>query len=241
MDAREAATKSADAIGNLPAGFMMDGATYARGNGLGFDGVDFYVAGRGGALGDVRGEVVAATFVFFNPATICEAWERAGKVMGRLEATSAFMGCGAAWAESHLADGIDYERLAELCGLVIRAASPAGVALFAAWSALDEPQAPKALALHRLNVLRELRGGLHGASVIGAGLDPRVAVMIRSPQMTALFGWEEPHPDPKPHQAAWDEAEAATDLAMSRAFGVLSSDERSELVDLAVAAKRAAA
>ena len=34
---------------------MTDPATYAYGAELGFEGMDFYVAGRGGALGDVPG------------------------------------------------------------------------------------------------------------------------------------------------------------------------------------------
>lgn len=239
MDATETARRSADAIANLPAGFMMDGATYAHGSELGFDGVDFYIAGRGGALGDVSGQVVAATFLFFNPAHICDGWDRSGKVMCRREAALEFAGCGARWAESHLADGIDYVRLAELCKRVIDSASPAGVALFAAWSQVEEPDSPKALALQRLNVLRELRGGLHGAAVLGAGLDPRAAVMVRSPQMASLFGWHEPHPDPELHRAAWDQAEAATDVAIGRAFSALDANERAELVELATEAKAA--
>ncbi len=240
MDSTDAARRSADAIVNLPAGFMLDGATYKRGGELGFDGADFYVAGRAGVLGDTCGRVVAAAFVFFNPVTICEAWERTEKVMGRMEAAEAFARCGAAWAREHLADGPDYARLADLCGRVIASSSPAGVPLFAAWSEVTEPEGDKELALHRLNILRELRGGLHGASVIAAGLDPRTAGMVRTPYMAALFGWSEPHPDPEPHRETWERAEAATDLAMGRALSALAEQERHELVDLAAAAKSAA-
>jgi hypothetical protein len=240
MDPKETAQKSAEAIVGLPAGFMMDGATYERGGELGFDGLDFYVAGRGGALGDVCSAVVAAAFVFFNPVMIGEAWDRTEKVMGRVEAANAFVDCEAAWAESHLADQVDYARLAELCGRVIGSASPAGLPLFAAWSDMDEPSGDKALALHRLNLLRELRGGLHGAAVIAAGLDPRAAVMVRTPFMAQLFGWTEPNPDPEPHRRAWEQAEAATDVAMGRALEVLSPEECSELVKLAASAKSGA-
>ena len=48
---------------------MTDPATYAYGAELGFEGMDFYVAGRGGALGDVPADVVAAAFVFFAPTS----------------------------------------------------------------------------------------------------------------------------------------------------------------------------
>lgn len=237
MDAKEAAQASEEAILGLPTGFMMDGATYKRGAELGFDGLDFYFAGRGGPLGDVRGAVVAAAFVFFCPELVCEAWERAGKVMGRLEAAKEFVSCEAAWADSHMGDGVDYARLGELCGRVIRSASPACVPLFAAWAQLEEPSSEKALALHRLNVLRELRGGLHGAAVLATGLEPRAALMVRTPFMAQLFGWEEPNPDPEAHRAAWGRAQEATDVAVSRVLEVLSPQELSEFVDLAVAAK----
>ena len=77
MNAEEAAHAHADAVSYLPAGFMLDGATYKQGGELGFDGVDFYFAGRGGALGDVDGMVVAAAFVFFNPDAVVTSWDRA--------------------------------------------------------------------------------------------------------------------------------------------------------------------
>jgi hypothetical protein len=44
--------------------FMSDGETYKRGAELGFAGIDFYFAGRGGVLGDVSNDVVASSFVF---------------------------------------------------------------------------------------------------------------------------------------------------------------------------------
>ncbi len=237
MEATTAARESAEAIGMLPAGFMLDGATYERGASLGFEGADFYVAGRGGAMGDIDGKVVAAAFVFFNPVLVCEAWERTAKVMSRKDAAMEFAKCGASWAETHMGEGAtDYKRLAELAGRVARGASPAGLALFAAWSEVDEPSEPRQVALHRLNVLREMRGGLHGAAIVAAGIDPRVALMVRTPFMASLFGWSEPHPDPEPHRATWEEAEAATDRAMGVRLSVLDEGERSEFVELANAA-----
>jgi hypothetical protein len=240
MDLIEAAEKTGPVISSLPAGFMLDGATYERGGKLGFDGVDFYVAGRGGALGEVEGSVVAAAFVFFHPGTIVERWERARLVMAPGEAATAFGQCLDEWASDHLADGIDYRRLAELEGKLIRAASVAGAPMFAAWAGRPEPDNPKGLALHRMNVLREWRNGLHGAAVVASGMEPLEAVMVRSPGMAGLFGWPEPHPDPKAHEATWAEAEAATNRTAGRAYGALSDEERSELVALALAAKNGA-
>jgi hypothetical protein len=240
MDPIEAARLTAPVIVSLPAGFMMDGATYERGTELGFDGVDFYVTGRGGALGDVDGAVVAAAFVFFNPASVIERWDRGRAVMPPIEATHAFASCLDAWSAAHLGDSLDYARLAELEEKLIAAASPAGAPLAAAWAALPEPKEPKALALHRMNVLREWRGAIHGAAVVASDLEPLHAVIVRSPAMAGLFGWPEPYPEPEPHRAEWKKAEAATDRTAARAFATLSDPERTELVELLLAAQAAA-
>ena len=232
MTPEQTAAASAASIGALGSHFMLDMATYATGGELGFEGMSFYFAGRGGALGDVDGDVVAAAFVFFNPVTVAEAWDAAAGVMGRRDAAEAFAGCAHRWAESHLPASLDAAALAQLAGKVIEAASPAGAPLFAAWRAMPEPEGDVALALHRMNVLRELRGGLHGCSVLAAGIAPQVAVEVRTPYMCQLFGWPEPG-DASAHQGAWDAAEAATDRAMAAAFAALDESERARFVALA--------
>ncbi|HUY23120.1 MAG TPA: hypothetical protein VMV22_12365 [Acidimicrobiales bacterium] len=240
MNAEEAARATTDAVVYLPAGFMLDGATYARGAELGFDGIDFYTAGRGGALGDVHGSVVAAAFVFFNPTSVVEAWDRTAPVMARGEAAGEFAGCLRTWAQAHLADEVDYARLAALTARVLDAASPSAAPLFAAWRVLPEPAEPKALALHRLNVLRELRGAIHGAAIVASGLQPLEAVLVKTPFMAGLFGWPEPYPDVDERRAQWEQAEHSTDRVLARAYGALDESERSELVDLMVTAHKGA-
>lgn len=240
MDPVTAARETANVIGPLPAGFMLDTETYVRGAELGFEGTDFYVAGRGGALGDVVGKVVAAAFVFFNPSMIVDAWDRGRKVMEPDQSAAAFGGCLRTWAEEHLPDGVDYGRLAHLSGMIIEASSPAGAPLFAAWSSQEEPEAPKALALHRLNVLRELRGALHGAAVLSAGLTPLQAVLVHTPFMAPIFGWPEPYPDVSALREDRQRAETATDVSISIGFAALTESERAEFSELAHVAKAGA-
>ena len=74
MTPEQAAHELREAIVRVPGGFMTDAATYARGAELGFDGLDFYAAGRGGALGDVHADVVVAALVFFAPGLVHESW-----------------------------------------------------------------------------------------------------------------------------------------------------------------------
>lgn len=234
MHALEAATASGDAINGLGTKFMLDLETYVYGATLGFDGADFYLSGRGGALGDVPAGVVAAAFVFWNPDFIAAGWERTAGVMPRRQAADEFAGVCHRWAEEHVGDDVEVVRLAELAGRLADHASPAGAPLFAGWRALDEPgpDRPKALALHRLNGLRELRGAMHGAAVVAQGLSPHAAVARRTPYMLPVFGWEEPHPDKDEVRGLWAEAQAATERAVASAYEGLTPSERAEFVEL---------
>lgn len=232
MNTAEFAEALKPAVSALPSNFMLDGATYAKGAELGFEGMDFYVGGRGGVLGDVPADVVTATFVYFEPDGIRDGWDRSGTVMARERAAAEFATCAHEWARAHLADGPDYRRAADLLDRVVQGASPAGAPLFAAWRSLDEPADDKALVLHRLNALRELRGGLHAGAILAAGFQPLEAVMLSTPYMAAIFGWPEPHPDSSVMQIAWDGAEESTNVAFGRALEVLDEAERAELLAL---------
>jgi hypothetical protein len=232
VNTAELAAALKPAVATLPSNFMLDGATYAKGAELGFEGMDFYVAGRGGVLGDVTADVVTATFVYFEPNGVRDAWDRSGTVMARELSAAEFAKCCHEWARAHLGDGPDYRRAADLLERVVQEASPAGAPLFAAWRGLDEPTDDKALVAHLLNGLRELRGGLHAGAILAAGFHPLEAVMISSPFMAGIFGWPEPHPDSSVLQIAWDNAEESTNVAFARALEVLSEDERTELLSL---------
>jgi hypothetical protein len=227
-----AASDSASAISGLASGFMLDGATFAKGATLGFNGIDFYAAGRGGVLGDVDADVVAAGFVFFNPAVVRAAWEASAPVMSRAESAVAFASCCHDWADAHLSDDLDAGRLAELAGRVAAAATPAGAPVFAGWRALPVPDAPKQAALHQCNALRELRMARHGSAVLAAGISPADAVRHRSPQMAGIFGWEGEVDDPEAVKAGWDGAEEATNRRFGLDLDALSDGEQAELVAL---------
>jgi hypothetical protein len=232
MTPEQAAHELREAVVRIPGGFMTDAATYARGGKLGFEGLDFYLAGRAGVLGDVHADVVVAALVFFAPQVVHEAWARSAAVMARGDAAREWAAVGHAWAIAHLPDEVDWQTVAALLGRVVHSAPVAGAPLFAGWRALDEPDVVKALALHRLNALRELRGALHGAAVLTVGLTPVEAVVVRTPSMLHAFGWSEPYPEPKPLHDRWGLAEARTDRMFGRSLAVLDDEERAELVEL---------
>jgi hypothetical protein len=104
--------------------------------------------------------------------------------------------------------------------------------VFAGWRRLPVPEEAKARALHQMNALRELRMAMHGAAVLSHGVPPVQALMVRTPYMAGLFGWDEPHPDPEPARAAWEQAEAATNRSFGVHFAVLDDASRKDFVRL---------
>lgn len=233
MEPLDAAIASGDAINGLGTHFMMDMGTYAYGAELGFEGIDFYLAGRGGALGDVPAGVVTAALIFFEPSYVADSWARSAPVLPRLQAAQEFAGVAHRWAAEHVPDGFAAARLAELAGRLGDAAPVAGAPLFAGWRALPEPTDPKALAIHRVNALRELRGALHGAALLAHGVSPHAAVARRTPYMLGIFGWQEPHPPKDEVREPWAEAQTATEAAVAPIFEALTPDERAEFTELA--------
>lgn len=232
MTPEETATATAEATSAIGSRFMLDPATYARGAELGFSGMDFYVTGRGGVLGDVDADEVTAAFVWFEPGTVRSLWEQGTKVLPPERAAEEFAACAHRWAGAHVPDDVDAARLAELAGAVVTAADGGAAPLFEGWRRLPTPSEPKALAVHHLNALRELRGGLHGAAMLETGLTALEAMLVKTPYMAAMFGWGEPHPDVTACAERWERGEAATDRAMAKAFVPLSEAERAELAGL---------
>lgn len=238
----ETAKAIAKPIGDLGGAFMLDGATYARGAELGFSGIDFYVLGRGGVLGDTTPDVVSSAFFFWNPEQVRTQWELARKVMDPAKAALEWADLCHSYGDAHLPDLGPLDRFSELAAKVCDAASPAGAALFAGWRSLPVPDAdrPKARAQHYLNALRELRGGLHGGAVLAMGLTPAEAVALHSPMMAPVFGWDvDTIPIDDSTKGEWKIAEVGTDLAMARVLHALSADECAEFEALVLALHKA--
>jgi hypothetical protein len=234
MDPIAASSASADAINGLGTHFMMDMGTYAYGNELGFDGVDFYVSGRGGALGDVPAGVVTAAFVFWEPGAVAAAWERSAPVMPRRQAAEEFAGVAHRWADEHIPDAFPAARLAELAGRLGDAAPLACAPLFAGWRALPEPErrspegprpAPGERAARAARCAARRRDHRPGRS-------PHAAVARRTPYMLGVFGWQEPHPTVDEVREPWKAAQVATERSVAPIFEALEPAEREELVEL---------
>jgi len=213
---------------------MRDPATVAAGKALGLPGWPYYAIGRGGPLGDVGAEVVAATLAFFPPAFISRAWDRGRTVLSPAEGAAHYAGSMHTWGRTKLAgaEPEQLERLAQLGERVVDGADTAGLPLFAAWRALSRPSDPPARAIHAAMLMREHRGGLHALAVVGAGMAPLEAIVSDQggEAIAEFFGWERPYPNPEPLATRRSAVEAATDSLVLPAFEALDEAEGAQLV-----------
>jgi hypothetical protein len=234
MTAEEAAAAAARPIGSVGGRFMSWVPTFRRGTAAGFPkGWYFYAAGRGGVLGDVDADVVAAAFVYFPADWLRDHWETARTVMEPRQAAAEYAAACHEWGREHLTEVEGLDRLAVLLARVADSADPAGAPLFAGWRALPRPDDAAGAVAQLLMVMREHRGGQHAMTVLAEGLTPVEAVVTGGGAGNAkFFNWPTPLPDPEPLRAAYANAEARTTRLAARAYEVLSPDERRELVDL---------
>lgn len=230
-DAEDAAV-IASAVRRLGRGFMRKyPPSVAAAAGLGLSWDEFYVRGRGGVLGDVSADAVAAALVFFDPGYVARSWagnRRSGDPMFTAEHFAAALHrWGRDVVPADAASG-----LIQLCAPVAEAASSPSL-LFTAWQSWPWPADAQALAAHLVFVLREHRGACHVMALEAHEVDPLRALLATNTAATAArFGWS---PDALPEPESDDvmrSVESLTDQLADEPFGVLSAGERHDLAVL---------
>lgn len=238
MKAEECAARIAPTIGDLGSRFMLHAETMEAGKEAGYpNGFAYYMAGRGGVLGDVDPDVVYSAFMFFNPAIVTKMWNAGVAVAGASSAAASYAESCARWGRARLQGMERAGRLAELLEKVVAAADSAGLSLFAGWRAVPLPADAPARAYHLIHVVRELRGSAHVAAVVAAGLTGLEAVLVGeggSEALAQLHGWPGESPEGRGHlRPRWERAEKDTSEHMERLLErSLDDAERAELVAL---------
>jgi hypothetical protein len=131
-----------------------------------------YFTSRGSILGQVPGQVVAATFGVFNPEVVVPAVASGWTLTDAVTINRARTEGAVAQLRRILGDrpeGLD--RVNELLTRAVEPLRPEGRSLFAGLLALGIPDDPLAAMWRRGDLLREYRGDSHIASWIAAGLD----------------------------------------------------------------------
>jgi hypothetical protein len=244
MNALETAKALASPVGYLGGIWLADPATYGYGDKIGVKGRAFYFLGRGGAMGDVSGEVVASAMAFFPPHEPRDFWNEGRALMEAAHAVEALSTCLWDWGRRRLASAPDLERTIELLARVVDGVDAPGLPLFVGWRGAPRPGDAPALAAHLLHVLRELRGGSHAIAILASGISPIEAAVVRAELMPKFgtaesMGWANPPECTDELRARRAAAEELTDQLMARPYEILTDSERAELVECVLAVRTA--
>jgi hypothetical protein len=193
----------------------------------------FYVAGRGGALGDdTRPDTGAAAIGVINPDAVRAGWEAARGVGPARVATSRLAEC-ARWGDEYLTKLLEVDCLVALAERVTMAADAVAMPLFAATRSMPAPAGGAgARAAVLAHLMRELRAGALLLAGRSCGLSP-VEMIIAGPdgeEEAIMFGWQPPFPSRTPLMRRFLFAEALADRIAGQAYAVLTVRERVDLV-----------
>lgn len=221
---------------DLLGGTWMGAPVIAVGAELGLSGPypwSFYMVGRGGVLGDVDADEVAAAMVFPSPELVRASWEEGRSLLSPEEAVDRFIGCAYGWAPVAIGSAPGLERTTELLETLARNVDCTGAPLASGWRAVASPSGVPERAVWAINILREQRGGLHALEVQAAGLSPSDAIMAAEGQwMAEMYGWPPPYTDPEVCLERKQPVEAATDRAVAQTYTSLDDDALTELAGL---------
>jgi len=199
------------------------------------NGYAYYVAGRGGVLGDVDADVITSAFGFFEPSLVRKLWEAGVAVEGARASSARYTAACCEFSRSRITGFAGTQRLVELAARVAADVDPTGLALFAGWRAQPQPDDAAGRAILLMHMLRELRGSVHIVAIVAVGLSAFHAVLASGGEAQAKqFGWPEPYPLVAADTKA--AAETLTDNILSGLYAaVLTESEAAELATLAVA------
>lgn len=239
MSGRELAVAVDPALYALGVKYMLDPGTGAIGKATGYPrGFPFYMAGRGGVLGDVDPDVVYATFMFFDKELVTSAWNQGIAVEGPGPASRRYAGAADAWAAANMKSTPELPRFTELAAQIVERVDSAGLTLFAGLRALGMPDGDVQRAYRLTTYLRELRGCVHMHAVRAQGLTALQAMLASShgERMAGLHGYQPPYPDCSHLVAKRERAEELTDELMGDIYeSTLNATERGEFARVVAA------
>ena len=212
--------------------YYFSPSTITVGKSLGLKGMEFYVAGRGGALGDCEGSVVAAAFGYFNPIIINAAWTLAIAKHPARSIGSVHYECAAVVGREKLSALPNLAEFVSAMQKVFDAMDPDGLALFAAFKSLPLVNDLPGRAMQLAASLREYRGSAHLVAVRASGVSGIQAHFIKRPKDMKNFGWSESeYPIVNDEtRARMVAAEKLTDALCIAPYSVLNETERASLV-----------
>ena len=240
MDAVTVARSMRGSIGMLAMAWLMADTTIEKATADGMPaGTGAYAIGRMGVLGDCPPDNVVAAAYFWNPDTMRQAVHDGRAVMAPADGAAIYARICQEWGDDHLAGFDGVLRLGELCEKVVAHASPLGAPTFVGWRDMPLPEPGPGRTFQLCQTMRELRFGRHAVAVQASGMTPLEAILSgpAGEWNAEFFGWPKPYPDVGGLSDEREAIESLTDRLHAPDFETLSDDERSELRELAKAAR----
>lgn len=223
-------------INDIGGRFMLHPDTLAIGTQTGYpNGYAWYVAGRGGVLGDVDADVISAAFAFFNPKTVRKMWQAGIAVEGARSSGSRYAAACATWGRQRLHGIAGCDRFSQLAERVVNSVDVAGLSLFAGWRSEALPSDAEGRAYQLFHVMREWRGSVHIVAVLSSGITPLQALLARDngSAHAKVFGWGEDLSNASHLKDSMVGIELLTDNLMLSAYeAALNATEQAEFVQL---------
>ncbi len=207
--------------------------------GLPADPLGAYAVGRLGVLGDCPPDNVVAAAYFWEPGYMRGMVERGRAVTDPADGARTYAKICQEWGEATLSDFDGYEPLGKLVEKVVANASPYGAPTFVGWREQELPKAGPGRTFQLCQTMRELRFGRHTVAVQALGMSPLEAILSgpTGDWNAKFFGWPEPFPSTDHLSEVRDEIESLTDKLHAQDIAILSDQERSDLRNLAKAAR----
>lgn len=241
MNNQELLDAACPTINVFGAAYYFTPETLQAGKNINLGGMEFYVQGRAGQMGNCDPDAVSAAFGYFKPALLKSILEAArAKVEPRVAGAAHLEAC-AALGRAKLASLPQLEAFVAVLEKVNDAADPDSLALYAAIRTETLASDAPGRAMQLIAILREFRGSAHLVALRAAGIKSSTAHFIKRPDMWKQFGYTE---DEAPEVTDVElqkmaQAEKLTDSLVEPAYAVLTQDERKVLTDGLEAVKAA--
>jgi hypothetical protein len=241
MNNQELLDAACPTINVFGAAYYFTPETLQAGKNINLGGMEFYVQGRAGQMGNCDPDAVSAAFGYFKPALLKSILEAArAKVEPRVAGAAHLEAC-AALGRAKLASLPQLEAFVAVLEKVNDAADPDSLALYAAIRTETLASDAPGRAMQLIAILREFRGSAHLVALRAAGIKSSTAHFIKRPDMWKQFGYTE---DEAPEVTDVElqkmaQAEKLTDALVEPAYAVLTQDERKVLIDGLEAVKAA--
>jgi hypothetical protein len=227
-----AAAATARSVGIIDAAWSTDPGVLRRARSLELSAWAFWLAGRGGVLGDgAHPDAVTAALGLVAPDAARLGWDAAGRVGPSAIADARQAEC-ARWGSRQLSETAD-DRLVDLLDRVVWAADSAALPIFAAARArMTATGDAGARAAVLISLLHEHRAGVMLVATRACGLRP-VEALIAGPegvQEALTLGWSPPFPSRLAVLRRFAYAEGLANRMAGAAFRALDRPERVELV-----------